>query len=85
MPAALETQNTKILSSHHGSLKSRKDIEMKQKQDSQSKQGNAVRNGWGAGSFTQQVFLECHEEPGPVLGLETNTLYRQPRPLPPGS
>ena len=55
---------------------------MKQKQDSQSKWGNAVRKGWEAGSITQQVFLECHDEPGTVLGLETNPVYTNQGPCP---
>lgn len=31
----------------------------------------ALKKDWKADSFIQQVFLECHDEPGPVPGLNT--------------
>lgn len=47
MPAAFETQDTKILSNHQGCLKSKEGTNMKQKeQDSQSKWGKAIRKAW---------------------------------------
>lgn len=77
MPAAFEPQDTNILSSHQGYLKSNEDTNTKQKeQESQNKWENTLTKSWEPGSFIQQLFLACYHEPSRVLGLETNMVNK---------
>lgn len=67
-----ETQDTKIFGSYYGNLKSKMIPVWSKKNKIFKVNGRkALKKDWKADSFIQQVFLECHDEPGPVPGLNT--------------